>query len=66
MNKPQLSWDITRPYPPKIIFPTGMDTSDWVEVSSVTDEFAKFVHRTKPGIIDCHNFYIDYINYIQS
>ncbi len=49
---------------PLIIYPSGTDTSDWVEFSTIGDEYAKFMRKNKSGLIDCGDFYRDYLNYI--
>lgn len=38
-------------------FPSTFDKSELIDVTPISDAFAKFVYRQSSGIIDCETFY---------
>ncbi len=38
-------------------FPSTFDRSQLIDVTTISDAFAKFVYRQSSGIIDCETFY---------
>ena len=43
-------------------FPYTFDRSQLIDVTSISDAFARFVYRKSSGIIDCETFYKAAIN----
>ena len=51
---------------PKIIFPYGYDRSDLQEMSAYGEEFAKFLNIKTGELIDCEDFYKQYLEELKN
>lgn len=61
MSSPRWETEVRGMMEPKIFFPCGYDRSDLQEMSAYGEEFAKFVNLRTGDLIDCEDFYKQYL-----